>query len=278
MRFYTEVHLGIMQRRLFKIVAVASILMLTALMNPYTGALLHAQEYDPNDLLCSIAAHNKEGAWDWDQRYPRYVAEAIRRGLTVEACRQLAYAPKAAPGGQPSAAGPSGNTPSFGSLPVATQFGSLPVATQLFIAAVILLVLVGLGWLVRQSGGVPAPPVPFAKIIDKVNEFSLAGFVAGLGGAMLAISSFIAFMQFVTATTVFQEIAALLIWIGSSAFWGVFIIGGLLARRQTHLVYSDLLTNLEKNIARLEKLQEQASSVNAVADAITPSQQVHTGG
>ncbi len=103
-----------------------------------------------------------------------------------------------------------------------------------------------------------------AKIIDEADGSAVAIF----GGLMLAIFSFGAFASFMGATTVLQEIAALLIWIGSSTFWGLFIIGGLLARKQMHLVYSDLLTNLEKNIERLEKMQEQAGSVNAVAEAV----------
>jgi len=57
-------------------------------------------------------------------------------------------------------------------------------------------------------------------------------------------------------------------------FWGLFIIGGMLARRQPHVVCSELAMNLEKNIARLEKMQEQANSAKAVADAVKPGPQL----
>ena len=87
---------------------------------------------------------------------------------------------------------------------------------------------------------------------------------------MLAIFTVGAFFSYMSATTVLQQIAALLIWIGSSTFWGLFIIGGLLARRHTHLVYSDLAMSLEKNIARLEKMQP------AGVGAVKPGSDTHT--
>src|SRR5690349_10701315 len=89
---------------------------------------------------------------------------------------------------------------------------------------------------------------------------------------MLAIFTVGAFFSYMSATTVLQQIAALLIWIGSSTFWGLFIIGGLLARRHTHLVYSDLAMSLEKNIARPEKMQQAAGSVAAGVGADTAVQ------
>lgn len=83
--------------------------------------------------------------------------------------------------------------------------------------------------------------------------------------------------MYTSATTILQQIAALLIRIGNNTFWGIFIIAGEIGRKHTHIVYSDIAVNLEKNIARLERLQEQASSVSAVADAITPGHQVAEG-
>jgi hypothetical protein len=136
---------------------------------------------------------------------------------------------------------------------------------KVLVVIAVVAVIAAVAWQGRQSGVGSKIAVPFAKIIDEADGSA----AAGLGGLMLAIFSLISFMQFATATTVLQEIAALLIWIGSNTLCGIFIIGGLLARRQTH-VYSDLLTNLEKNIARLEKMQEQTSSATAVADAISP--------
>jgi hypothetical protein len=147
----------------------------------------------------------------------------------------------------------------------------MPLAFRFFIVALIFLAVLGLvGWLVRRSGGqANAPPIPFAKIIaEKNTELSV---LVGFSVLMLIIFSLVALNEYMTATTVLQQTVALLILIGNNTFWGIFIIAGNISRKQTHIVYSDIAVNLEKNIARLEKLQEQASSVSAVADAISPA-------
>jgi hypothetical protein len=46
------------------------------------------------------------------------------------------------------------------------------------------------------------------------------------------------------------------------------------SQAKTYVVYSDLVLRMENNIARLEKLQEQASSMSAVADGVSPRAQV----
>jgi hypothetical protein len=107
--------------------------------------------------------------------------------------------------------------------------------------------------------------IPFAKVIDEQHRVS---FDTAFAGFMLIVFSVVAAGMFIRATNAVQEVEALLIWIGSSTFWGIFIIAGVLRRKQTHIVYSDIAMNLEKNIARLAKMQEQASSLSAVADAI----------
>ena len=77
---------------------------------------------------------------------------------------------------------------------------------------------------------------------------------------MLIVFSFVSAGVYAGATTVFQEIVALLIWIGSSTFWGIFIIAGMAGRRTTYIVYSESALNAERNIARLEKMYEQLNS------------------
>ncbi len=95
---------------------------------------------------------------------------------------------------------------------------------------------------------------------------------------MLVIFCFVSFMEYNSATTVFQQISALLLWIGGNTFCGIFIVAGMIgSQAKTYVVYSDLAQRMETNIARLEKLQEQAGSMSAIADAISPSLQVKAG-
>ena len=115
----------------------------------------------------------------------------------------------------------------------------------------------------------PAPPIQFARVVAEYGGSAGTGF-----GVMMIIFSLVSGIQYFTSTTVLQEMSALLLWIGSNTFWGIFLIATVIDRRQTYVVYSDLALRMETNIARLEKLQEQASSISAVADAIRPSLQV----
>jgi hypothetical protein len=103
----------------------------------------------------------------------------------------------------------------------------------------------------------------FAEVITE------SGSVGGFFGVTMIISAVVSGITYMLATTVFQEIAALLIWVGGNTFWGIFLIATVLERKQTFVVYSDLALKMETNIARLSMLQEQASSVSAVADAIS---------
>lgn len=148
-----------------------------------------------------------------------------------------------------------------------------PIVQSLIVALIALIVILPVAWIlsrvlpdwkIKQR---PETPIQFAKIIEEQEGLGAGTIVAGL---MLIIFSFVSAGMYANASTVFQEIAALLIWIGNCAFWGIFIIAGAIGCKKTHIVYSDVAVNLEKNIARLEKLQEEASSVNAVADAVSP--------
>ncbi len=135
---------------------------------------------------------------------------------------------------------------------------------------VVVLVLVALGGAVRWwNAGQEARPIEFARVV------SYAGTNASvsIGGVMLAIFCFVSLIEYNSATTIFQEIAVLLFWIGGNTFCGILIVAGMIgSQAKTYVVYSDLALRMENNIARLEKLQEQASSVNAVSDAVKLNQ------
>jgi hypothetical protein len=146
--------------------------------------------------------------------------------------------------------------------------------------------IVAVAWLLRRRWpdtpifDLSKAPIQFAKIIK---EQQWSGDSQGVMFAvfMLIISNFISgfyvFYYAFIAEIVLQEIAALLCMIGGSAFWGIFILVGTINRQRTYIVCSDIAVNdialsIEKNIARLEKLREQASSISAVADAINSGQ------
>jgi hypothetical protein len=145
---------------------------------------------------------------------------------------------------------------------------NLPLLVLLFVLFVVIVVPFARQWWWNEAKEVP---IQFAKVIVE-HAGSSAG--VGVAGLMLLIFSFVSAGEFFSATTVLQQIAALLLWIGSSTFFGIFIIAGTIVRKQTYIVYSELALNMERNIARLENLQEQASSVGAVANAVRPSIQV----
>jgi hypothetical protein len=78
---------AIRMRCVSKIIAVTVALGLVALLN--TGALLHAQDSDSNKYVCLNALNIEQTAWDQASNFSKWVAEATRRGLTIDACRQL---------------------------------------------------------------------------------------------------------------------------------------------------------------------------------------------
>jgi hypothetical protein len=83
----------------------------------------------------------------------------------------------------------------------------------------------------------PSPPVRIARIVEDTLGGGGGG---GFAALMLIIFSIVATYSYYRAETVFQQIVALLIWIGNSTFWGIFILVPVLIRRRTYVVYRDV--------------------------------------
>ena len=83
--------------------------------------------------------------------------------------------------------------------------------------AVVLGVVAVLYWLLfrRHSSGESLPSV-------------IKGETLGIGGilatVMLLFSSLVSWLVYISADTIFEQIAALLMWIGNCVFWAIFII------------------------------------------------------
>jgi preprotein translocase subunit SecG len=134
------------------------------------------------------------------------------------------------------------------------------------IGIVVGFVLFARHWRSNEVKLTPQTPIQFAQVVVEEDVRSTIGL--SIVGLMLTIFSLISAFKYFRATNAFEEMAALLFWIGNNTFWGIFAISGAITRKQTYVVYSELALSMENNIARLEKLQEQTSSVNAVAEAI----------
>jgi hypothetical protein len=86
--------------------------------------------------------------------------------------------------------------------------------------AVVLGVIALLYWLFfrRSSPAGTLPPV----VPPAINgELGVGGILAVV---MLIISSLISWLVYISADTIFEQIAALLMWIGNCVFWGIFIV------------------------------------------------------
>ena len=83
--------------------------------------------------------------------------------------------------------------------------------------AVVLGVIALLYWLLFRRHS-PAESLPSA----------IKGETLGVGGilatVMLLFSSLVSWLVYISADTIFEQIAALLMWIGNCVFWGIFII------------------------------------------------------
>ena len=83
--------------------------------------------------------------------------------------------------------------------------------------AVVLGVIAVLYWLLfrRHSAAESLPSV-------------IKGETLGVGGilatVMLLFSSLVSWLVYISADTIFEQIAALLMWIGNCVFWGIFIV------------------------------------------------------
>lgn len=83
--------------------------------------------------------------------------------------------------------------------------------------AVVLGVIALLYWLFFRRHS-PAESLPSA----------IKGETLGVGGilatVMLLFSSLVSWLVYISADTIFEQIAALLMWIGNCVFWGIFIV------------------------------------------------------
>jgi hypothetical protein len=74
-------------RRPLKTIGVVSIVALTLVAVAESSAQPIATI--SGRLICANALNRERSAWDQNPEFSEYVAEATRRGLTVDACRQL---------------------------------------------------------------------------------------------------------------------------------------------------------------------------------------------
>lgn len=80
-----------MQRH-FKIIGVVAIvtLMMAAFAEPFAQPNIQLSPRDYTDIgICSMSLNGARSGWDNSSDRSLYVAEAVRRRLTVDACRQL---------------------------------------------------------------------------------------------------------------------------------------------------------------------------------------------
>ncbi len=139
-----------------------------------------------------------------------------------------------------------------------TLFGAeMPLAVRFFLAFLIVLGLIGAAaWGVwRLLGTVKPPPVkpppPFriARIVDDQTPglwsrhprlaVVLHGVAMGVPVTFLIIFSLVSATSYYTAETVFQQIAALLMWIGNGVFWGVIMVVTAVLQPRTYIVYRE---------------------------------------
>jgi hypothetical protein len=96
MRFYSEVQSKIM-RRLFKIIGAVIIVALTLAAVAESSAQWENTEWQARFIdetfLCQRALNSERSGWDDNSDSSLYVAEAARRGLSVDACRQMVGPP-----------------------------------------------------------------------------------------------------------------------------------------------------------------------------------------
>ncbi len=133
-----------------------------------------------------------------------------------------------------------------------TLFGAeMPLAVRFSLAFLLVLALIGgAAWGVRKIGAPPPPPPPppptvrIARIVDDLTP-GLGGstrrvsVVYGVLMTILIIFSLVSATSYYTAETVFQQIAALLMWIGNGVFWGVIMIVTAVLQPRTYIVYRE---------------------------------------
>lgn len=114
------------------------------------------------------------------------------------------------------------------------------------VAAVILFAVLGAirNSITRKRTKHQAPllptPVQIAHLKEQIQADTSDGCLAGFLILALLGASILAAVRYFEARTVDDQIVALLIWIGNCAFWGIFIITFVLARRRVYIVYRDI--------------------------------------
>ncbi len=124
-----------------------------------------------------------------------------------------------------------------------TLFGAeMPLAVRFFLAFLIVLGLIGAAaWAVWRLVGTvkPPPPIRIARIVDQTPSTGRGGVFDGVLMTFLIIFSLVSATRYYTAETVFQQIAAPLMWIGNGVFWGVVIIATAVLQPRTYIVYRE---------------------------------------
>jgi len=66
----------------------------------------------------------------------------------------------------------------------------------------------------------------------------IKGETLGVGGilatVMLLFSSLVSWLVYISADTIFEQIASLLMWIGNCVFWGIFIVVSAISRTRAN--------------------------------------------
>jgi hypothetical protein len=83
--------------------------------------------------------------------------------------------------------------------------------------AVVLGVIALLYWLLFRRH----PPAESLPSVIKGETLGVGGILATV---MLLFSSLVSWLVYISVDTIFEQIAALLMWIGNCVFWGIFIV------------------------------------------------------
>jgi hypothetical protein len=158
-------------------------------------------------------------------------------------------------------------------------FGAeMPLAVRFFIAFLIVLGLIStIVWAVRRLIGgrfakstLPSPP-PVVRIRHTGEASSIFKVLFWIHQILLGLPSAFIGLDLITEgkeTGIINAIGLLLAWIGGTLVWG---LAAIMHQRPVYEL-PPVFAAINENVARLEKMQEHKSAVNAVADELaTPS-------
>lgn len=84
------------------------------------------------------------------------------------------------------------------------------------------------------------PQIEIARIVEpNLVQRASVGFL----GLILFAFTVVSFLKYFTADTVYQQMVALLLWIGNSIFWGVLLLANLISQGRTSTIYRDETPN-----------------------------------